>query len=223
MLSFTVEGSNVSSQTLCTCGNVNDIKPRFNLNPGYPTPLRPHHGDLHAPTQARVQQSVCPNCAASEETGISDHLPGAGAKLKPKSDPTCEEWQRIFPLARGGNVVDGSGDIAPAALHQTCMGTTSPFDSSNSSDGARGTRQHRPRSQVQPTAWNNRLHNLHSMAFWTQSGYSQALVPTGTPAHFQDSRPKGATVRDRHPLHRSSPFGRTPTFPPSPLHPLCRA
>lgn len=89
--------------------------------------------------------------SASEETLISDRLPNAEAKLKLK--PTCNEWQRLFPLAKGGSSQydrgrgEESGTLAPARLHQTCMRTTSPLTPLGSSHGARGTRQHRPRSQ----------------------------------------------------------------------------
>lgn len=85
----------------------------------------PHHSSLCS------SLPVCRWCPASEETLISDRLLGTGAKLKLK--PTCDEWQRLLPLAKGHDAQDDrgrgdeSGDIAPARLHQTCIRTTSPL------------------------------------------------------------------------------------------------
>lgn len=74
----------------------------------------PHHSSLSS------SLPICRWCPASEETLISDRLLGTGAKLKPKLKPTCDEWQRLLPLAKGNNAQDDrgrgdeSGDTAPA-------------------------------------------------------------------------------------------------------------
>lgn len=73
--------------------------------------------NIHRPTSPSVR-SVCVHvCPASEKTVISDRLPSAKAKLKPK--PTCERVAADLSVVHGGNVQDGrgrgneSGDIAP--------------------------------------------------------------------------------------------------------------
>lgn len=109
--------------------------------------------------------------SASEETLISDRLPNAEAKLKLK--PTCNEWQRLFPLAKGGSSQydrgrgEESGTLAPARLHQTCMRTTSPLTALTVLAAHDSTGQDH---KIQPTASNNRLHNLVNMAFRTFPG-----------------------------------------------------
>lgn len=146
---------------------------------------------------------VCRYCPASEETLISDRLPGDRAKLKLK--PTCDEWQRLSPLAKGGSGTaqddrgtgDESGGIAPVRLHQTCTRTTSPLDTLGTSH--RFSPQYQTIGFVPCSTWH-----------YAQSGRSQALLRTGTAAHFQALPPKEAIIRDRPPLNRSSQSGPHP-------------
>lgn len=89
------------------------------------------------------------------------------------------------------------------------MRTTSLSDAFDTFNSARGVRQASAKIAIfspQPgtigcitcTKWD-----------FGHSGRPQAsqghLFSTGTAAHFQVSRPKGAILRDQHPLHRSSP------------------
>lgn len=170
-------------------------------------------GYTHTPHHSSLCSSlpVCRWCSASEETLISDRLLGTGAKLRLNLKPTCDEWQRLLPLAKGNNALDDrgrgdkSGDIAPARLHQTCTRTTSPvtllapLPALAGSNPAHSTNQ----SGARPSStWHFGI-----------PGHPQASLPlsqTGTAAHFQALPPKEAILRDRPPLHRSSPSGPHP-------------